>query len=68
MENKPQPQPITELITELLASKKITERETTNSSGCNSCYFNNSCKVNKRMPCMGHNRQDRKSIYYVGVK
>ena len=75
MQTNPTPKPKTvreiltvESITELLAEKKIKERECTDSSGCNSCYFNSTCRVTKNLPCMGRNREDKKSIYYAGVK
>ena len=57
-------------IPELLAANRIKEKESTNQGvpACMSCYFNRSCQVSKTLPCMGHNRPDRKSIYYAGVK
>ena len=58
------------LINQLLSSKTIREKEILNENvvGCQSCYFNATCKTTKNLPCMGRNRADGKGIYYQGVK
>ncbi len=54
-----------ELIEQMLADGKIIERKTLPEQGCKSCAFKSECKGKYEMPCMAHNRKDKRSIYYT---
>lgn len=62
----------TEEIRMLLHAGKIEEADTSNlfkdensyPQICSRCVFGMRCVANKKLPCMAHNREDRRSIYY----
>jgi hypothetical protein len=45
-------------------SGKIVEKESDSEFPCKYCVFHMGCYSSRLMPCMAHNRKDKKSIYY----
>ena len=67
---------INETIKKMLEDGQIQEKQVTinvESSGygdslpqvCSKCIFHRNCKAKYHTACMAHNREDKRSVYYV---
>lgn len=70
---------INETIKKMLEDGQIQEKQVSinmESSGygdslpqvCSKCIFHRNCKAKYHTACMAHNREDKRSVYYVEAK